>query len=450
MAVTSSTFDFSLNSTFKPFSLQEMLVPFNAYKEAYEKSEEAYNDLIEKSDAFSYLSETLPEGSKARQIYEGYAQGLKEQAADLSKYGLSMGNRRALASYKRRYTGEIGRLNKADEAMKKEVETRRAMGLKDPSMLYATENLNIDDFLDGNTPNLYGISSTELYTRGAAAGKAASSRVYRVGDKGRTLGGFYRDFAESVGYDANKMAQFRQDISTIPELQKAADDILMERGVYDNLSGAALQRARQSVINGMIDGAIYQEKHNPMQDLGVLTAAQNASLAMDRAKLAQADRHHRDEMGLRWASLYASLGEDGKRASVSSSGKGKKGSKGSSDEDSGGNYTTLAKDGILLEWDRANPSGKDNNPKTSRIPSDQEELTGSPKNYSELPQFVKDIVKKQIGNGDADLYNYYYQPYEDRSFIVGDDMPKLMMVPKEPKVYNPRDYSGELEEFWNQ
>jgi len=49
--------------------------------------------------------------------------------------------------------------------------------------------------------------------------------------------------------------------------------ILQERGVNDNLTGAARERARQAVINGMIDGAVYQEKHQPVRNPGVMDAA---------------------------------------------------------------------------------------------------------------------------------------------------------------------------------
>ena len=63
-----ANYAFVVDNSFQPFSMQEMLVPFSAYKDAYEKSEEQYNDLSDKSDKFKYLSETLPEGSKARKL----------------------------------------------------------------------------------------------------------------------------------------------------------------------------------------------------------------------------------------------------------------------------------------------------------------------------------------------------------------------------------------------
>ena len=276
-------YSFVVSPSFNPFSMQEMLVPFSAYKDAFEKSEEQYDTLSQGADKFKYLSETLPEGSKARQIYEGYANDLKAQAEDLAHNGLTMGNRRALTSLKRRYQGEMGRILQADEAMREEKKLRQSLGAQDTSLLYANDNLNIDDFLDGKNPNLYRISGNELYTRGAAAGKAASSRIFSAGDAGSTLNGYYRDYVQKLGYSPETIRKFYNDMSTIPELQMAADAILEERGVNQNLSGYNLRRARQSVINGMIDGAVYQENHSPQRDLGVLDAATSEQLKLSAA-----------------------------------------------------------------------------------------------------------------------------------------------------------------------
>lgn len=278
-------FSFVIDSHFQPFSMQEMLIPFTAYKDAFEKTEAAYDDLVQKADTFKYLAKVAEDNpdSRAAQIYKGYADELDKQAKDLAQNGLSMGNRQGLMGLKKRFQGEIGRLMQADAAMKQEQQLRRQMNAKDSSMLYANDNLSIDSFLDGETPNLYGISGTELYSRGAQAGKSASSRIYNAGDGGSTLGGYYRKWIETNGYNADSINRFRADAAAIPELQQAANAILKERGVLDNLSGVNLERARQSVLNGIIDGAVYQEKVNPVRDPGVMSAAEKDASARSRA-----------------------------------------------------------------------------------------------------------------------------------------------------------------------
>jgi hypothetical protein len=293
-----NNYSFVIDSSFQPFTMQEMLVPFTAYKEAFEKSEEAYADLRDKADKFKYLSKTLPEDSKARQIYEGYANDLKAQAEDLARNGLGMGNRRALTGLRQRYQGEIGRLVEADTALKQEQALRRQMSAKDPSMLYAAENLNIDNFLNGQTPNLYGISGTDLYTKAAAASQAMSKRQFSVNGQSKTLGGYYYDYIQRMGYTPEQLRQFGDQISAdfaaqvsvLPELQQAANQILEANGVNENLTGNSLRKAQQQVIRGLIDGAVYSEQHNPQRNLGVMTAAEKAADARAREAATRAQQ----------------------------------------------------------------------------------------------------------------------------------------------------------------
>lgn len=440
-----ANYAFVVDNSFQPFSMQEMLVPFSAYKDAYEKSEEQYNDLSDKSDKFKYLSETLPEGSKARKLYEGYANDLARQAEDLAHNGLSMSNRRALTSLRRRYQGEIGRLLQADEAMREEKKLRRSLSAQDSSMLYATDNLNIDSFLGGESPNLYNISGNELYTRGAAAGKAASSRVFSAGDAGSTLNGYYRDYVQKMGYSRDTIQKFYQDMSAIPELQMAADAILEERGVNQNLTGHNLQRARQSVINGMIDGAIYQENHNPQRDLGVLTETEKQQMDLTRRgqniSLASQGLTYDENTGtisydptkdpsLQKASAIA-------QAKVSSAGK-KTGS--------GTAYDVRNKE-ITMIGAKTGTKYKDTNDESS-IGAPLEDLSGaralSSQEYSQLVDangnITNEHLRSAIGNGNLSDYEIYVVPAGtskiDGSGTIWDDSTTedvYIAIPRESK-----------------
>lgn len=428
-------YSFVVSPSFNPFSMQEMLVPFSAYKDAFEKSEEQYDTLTQGADKFKYLSETLPEGSKARQIYEGYANDLRAQAEDLAHNGLTMGNRRALTSLKRRYQGEMGRILQADEAMREEKKLRQSLGAQDTSLLYANDNLNIDDFLDGNTPNLYRISGNELYTRGAAAGKAASSRIFSVGDAGSTLNGYYRDYVQKMGYSPETIRKFYEDMSTIPELQRAADAILEERGVNENLSGYNLRRARQSVINGMIDGAVYQENHSPQRDLGVMTPMEQNQIDMQQKQFnlskSQLERQYMtigyrlDNMGrpVRDPQLIKDI------IDMKSRGRGN-----SKTGSSNSHYESLSTKGIRIEWNGdESTKGVSNSPNDTSISYIDDtdyktERVGNPVDYDDLPKYMRDKVDKYVGNGSVDNYNYYYRPYEEH--FANDTEAALEIIPK--------------------
>lgn len=434
-------YSFVVSPTFNPFSMQEMLVPFSAYKDAFEKSEEQYDTLSQGADKFKYLSETLPEGSKARQIYEGYANDLRAQAEDLAHNGLTMGNRRALTSLKRRYQGEMGRILQADEAMREEKKLRQSLGAQDTSLLYANDNLNIDDFLDGKNPNLYRISGNELYTRGAAAGKAASSRIFSAGDAGSTLNGYYRDYVQKLGYSPETIRKFYKDMSTIPELQMAADAILEERGVNQNLSGYNLRRARQSVINGMIDGAVYQENHSPQRDLGVLTPMEQNQITMQQKQFnlskSQLERQYMamgfrlDDMGrpIRDQQLIDDI------ISMKKSGKGT-GATGSSNTNS--SEGTIAKDAITITWSgkpysKKDSQGNDNRGiKTTRFKDNDDFGDGRQWNYDDLPEYAQTEADKYVGNGSPYDYKYIYSPWKKGH--IWDDDETLIMIPVAKRV----------------
>lgn len=435
----SGNYSYVVDSTFQPFNMQEMLVPFSAYKDAFEKSEEQYDTLSQGADKFKYLSDTLPEGSKARQIYEGYANDLRAQAEDLAHNGLTMGNRRALTSLKRRYQGEMGRILQADEAMREEKKLRQSLGAQDTSLLYANDNLNIDDFLDGNTPNLYRISGNELYTRGAAAGKAASSRVFSAGDAGSTLNGYYRDYVQKLGYSPETIRKFYEDMSTIPELQMAADAILEERGVSQNLTGYNLRRARQSVINGMIDGAVYQENHSPQRDLGVATPMEQKQFNLSKVQL-----------DARAASMGYRVDDNGNLVVDPDRMKAlkelKKSGKNNTNDSLDDGYTTKNKKSIKLTWKGNNPddiNGKADDDYTIKEMEDGESLPGQAVKFDELPSFVQERVKRVIGGGKTKLYRYFYQPFErgwgqigGNSSIGDDTETEIAIVPADVVKFN--------------
>lgn len=276
-------YSITADNVFKNRTFEDLLKPLSMYTEAYNAAETQMNELVDKSNVFKYLSETLPEGSKSRQIYEGYANDLDKYIKDFATNGMNIQNTRGLMDMRRRFTGEIGRLMQADTALKKEQDLRRSTNLKDPTMLYSNDNPTIDDFLEGVTPNLYSISGNELYKRGATASQQASSRVFED-TQVQNISKYYQDLIQRQGYRPELLAAFRNDLSIIPEFNDAVDSILLDMGVVDNLSGANYARARESVINGIIDGAIYKESRNVQRNLGVMTPSEAQHAAIQNAQ----------------------------------------------------------------------------------------------------------------------------------------------------------------------
>ena len=286
-------FSYVIDSSFQPFSMQELLTPFVMYKDAYEKQEAVLNELNKNTDTFKYLEQVAKDNpeSKAAQIYNSYANDLRRYGDDFSANGLSMANRRGLLNMQRRYQGEIGRLVSADEAMREQVKLRNAARANGQNLLYATDNLSIDDFLDNRTPNLYNINADELRKEGAQYAQAASGRIYGNTEI-NNVNKYFQEIIQRQGYSPEVMAAWRQNLESIPEFNQAINDIMEARQVNGNLTGRNYEVARQSIINGIMEGSAYQEKRSVQQNPGVLTAAQAASNALGWANHNESVRQH--------------------------------------------------------------------------------------------------------------------------------------------------------------
>ena len=354
-------------------------------------------DLSQKADTFKYLSETLPEDSKARQIYEGYANGLAEQAEDLAQNGLSMANRRALTSYKRRYQGEIGRLSKADEALQKEIDRRTALSANDPTTLYATDNLSIDDFLDRKKPNDYSVSGDKLYQRGLQIGASDSSRIWS-NPKVKDVNDYYQDFITTNGRSPEVLKAWRRDLMSIPELNDSLNSTLKEFGVTDNLKGINLERAKESVINGIINGSIYKRNDAIHQNLGVLTAEKREQKREWDLEFNEKKREYdnsyelsKQELQLKQSAATAAANKTTSEA----------------------NNTPKFKNPVVLEFNgESTLKNRDRykngaNVTSSEVSDVKDVPSGQLMSYEELPTIVRDNVKRAIsGRGKPTDYHY--------------------------------------------
>lgn len=463
MPYRGGNFGFVIDSSFRPYSFQEFLAPLAIYNDAYEKDEAAYIDLTEKADKFKYLSETLPEGSRARAMYENYAKELDAQANDFMTNGLNPGNRAALMNLKRRYSGEIGTLNRAYDQLTELQKQRNALAAAGKPMLYATEMPTIDDMLDGSNFNRYAIDSTDLYARGVNLGKTISSRMYSAGDNGNVLNGYYRDWVEKNGISQDSINAFMNS----DFVKNVVDNVLVERGVDANLTGQSYDKARQSVLNGIYEGVVYQEKHNPQRDLGVPSWSEKETAARANRQLTMEE----SEKGLIWngkgydldptggTALQRSLALERAKAEAKANAAGSSGKSGSSGSSSGSGYTTLTNNGIRISWKGNNPNeingDADADLSVSYIKDDDDPIS-APVDYDNLPQYAKNRVDAIVGEkGDYRNYIIYFKPFKKGFF--NDTEAELEVVPKklardtvdneDLDIYGelPTGYTGSLE-----
>lgn len=426
MAYRRGNYTFAVEDTYDPFSMQEVFYPVGLYKQEYDKSQEKYLDTLKKTNAFAYLDQTLPEDSEARQIFDTYTNDLRKSAEDFSRNGMSMGNQSALLALQGRYSGEIGRLEKADTAMQEEKKRQLALNANDPTTIFATNNFNIDDFLDNKTPDQYSVSGTKLYERGMQIGASDSARIWSD-PKVMNVNKYYQDIYTATGRDPRVLAKWRSALESIPELNDALNSTLKEFGVTDHLKGNDYDRAKESVINGIMNGSVYKRNDSVQQNLGVLTAAQEESKRQFdkqyKVNLAQNGFKEDSNGNIIWDENIDPSFQ--KAAAVARLKAGNKpGRSGST------SHKTMSKKAINIEWTGNDPSENSYDPNDiTASATSADEVSGTPVSYDDLPPFAKKQVNKYIKDGNFDYYDYYYTPY--KGGIFNDTEANVTIVPRD-------------------
>lgn len=419
-------YSFVIDSSFRPFSFDEMLKPWVIYSNAAKEVEEKYDDLKTKADTFKYLANETTNDPTARAIYEGYANDLNAQAEDFARNGLSIRNRRALTSLKQRYQGEIGQLEEADKQLKELLKGRNTLSAAGKTILYGNENPKLSDFLgDGTGFNRYAIDTADLRTRGNNLGKAISSRMYSNDDAGSFLQGQYRIWRQTHGV---------QDIDSFMQsdaVQQAVDNELIANGAARNLSGRNLALAKQNILNGIYEGIIHEETLQLKDNQDYMSAKERASLAQsaDATALNAALYGYKKNSAGQWVpdpELQNVKGKSGSSSSSSSS------SGGTAKKGAGANKLTQSADRLRIKWKGNNPNDlngdDDNDYDIETVDKTESSHSGKLVNYEQLPAYAKNIADEIIGDGDADLYQFYFQPYESG---WNDTEAELEIVPRD-------------------
>lgn len=251
----------TIGSKFQPYTLAEMLVPYQAYKQEFDKREELYNTYAENAGLIgSQLDDTLDKDLMDT-VYNPYMHELNQAASELSSKGLSPENRKNLQNLKRRFGSDIAPIKVATEARAEARKNWDKLSSQDKTLM---TNANpyyqaVSSYMNGKSPETYYVSGNELYGRGKALAEAFSKTLRDVPEGealANTLGGQYYRITKQYGPDSKQMQDFMNDVAdSIPELRSQVDDILSNTDIgKKGFTDTDRNKARQYIIEGMKAG----------------------------------------------------------------------------------------------------------------------------------------------------------------------------------------------------
>lgn len=251
----------TIGSKFQPYTLAEMLVPYQAYKQEFDKREELYNTYAENAGLIgSQLDDTLDK-DLIDTVYNPYMQELNRAASELSSKGLSPENRKNLQNLRRRFGSDIAPIKVASEARAEARKNWDKLSSQDKTLM---TNANpyyqaVSSYMNGKSPETYYVSGNELYGRGKALAEAFSKTLREVPNGealANTLGGQYYRITRQYGPDSKQMQDFMNDVAdSIPELRSQVEDILSNTDINkEGFTDTDRNKARQYIIEGMKAG----------------------------------------------------------------------------------------------------------------------------------------------------------------------------------------------------
>lgn len=373
-----------LDTEFKPFTYDEMVKPLLYYKEAYDKTEAEYSNLVQMTEKWADIAnrEKSPE---AYEMYNRYSAALNNVVDDFSK-GMTSSNRRALLGMKRDYSKNIEPIVKASEAMKEANALRDSKG---PDAIFEVDRYeSLDSFLHGQTANNRYQSREYLTKKAAAMSEAAMKEALKDPEFKKAMGDQYWQIVQHTGgsyeelVEAMKLAMADNPIAG-NRFSEIRQKLLKESG-YENYG----ERGKRAIVDA-IDLGLYAGLDKPATTFqgnqGYLNPLQ------------------RKQMSLMGQSSGGGGGGRGGRGGYSWK-SGKKGSKDSDDDDG---LAYAVDDGIY------NYAGLPGNENLTYKQSGLGDFM-----YSKVYQYGTDstmdrLIWESLEGSDPEMYRYYWtgSPY---------------------------------------
>ena len=138
-----------INSTFRPFSYQELLQPALMATEAQHNLEDQYADLESKASIWEGMANEQTD-PRAYKRCKDYADELRAAANDLADYGLTPSSRQKLANMRARYSSQIIPIQNAYQTRLEQAKEQRQALNQDPTLMLSRRaaTTSLDKYMD--------------------------------------------------------------------------------------------------------------------------------------------------------------------------------------------------------------------------------------------------------------------------------------------------------------
>ena len=313
-----SNYSLTVNSTFQPFTYQELAAPLDRQELYHEKLAEEYDKLSTQADVLEAMGQNdRDKSSGAYSRYKAYSDDLRKEADNLYKFGLNTESRQRLSDLRRKYNTEIVPIQNAWSKREKEADDQMKASLQNPSLMFTRDarSTTLDDYLRNPTGGYGVINGANITAQMAGMAKNLAKQV-RSGNRQNIDDYTYR-YIEKYGLDENLIRNW-QDSPTLSAMFK---QVMESNGVSPEALEGSMNA--QSIIDkstgyaemGMWN-AMGEDKSHILEDYASRLYAQTqAKIAEETAKHGTGDSYGdvnitSDGVGIDTTEHYTSTGLD--------------------------------------------------------------------------------------------------------------------------------------------
>lgn len=287
-----ANYSLTVNSTFNPYSLQELLPIYQANAQAQYQAEEAFSQLQMKADQWEKLANNAQDADVYSK-YKSYSNQLKEAANDVLNNGINAASRRNLMNMRAQYASNIIPIEEAYNKRQQQAQVLWQARLQDPTLIAQDPSeLGLSYYMKNPTYTPQSYSGKLLTAQSAQAAQNLAKTLSSYG-KGEPIDSYTNTFIQKHGLTRNDIQKYLNGETTATNKVLGA----IYQQVYDSsqIGNWANENQRRQAANFIKQGMWSAIGQDTVQAMENFEARENYKLQQQLA-LAQAQQQQQDQL----------------------------------------------------------------------------------------------------------------------------------------------------------
>ena len=285
-------YSLTVNSTFNPYSLQELLPIYQANAQAQYQAEEAFSQLQMKADQWEKLANNAQDADVYSK-YKSYSNQLKEVANDVLNNGINTAGRRNLMNMRAQYASNIIPIEEAYNKRQQQAQVLWQARLQDPTLIAQDPSeLGLSYYMKNPTYTPQSYSGKLLAAQSAQAAQNLAKTLSSYGN-GKPIDKYTNTFVQRHGLTRDDVQKYINGDTTATNKVLGA----IYQQVYDSsqIGNWANENQRRQAANFIKQGMWSAIGQDTVQAMENFEARENYKLNQQLA-LMQTQQQQQDQL----------------------------------------------------------------------------------------------------------------------------------------------------------